>query len=182
MNVSVQIVDYDPRWPATFSQLRDRIGAALGPLAIRIEHIGSTAVPGLAAKPIIDLDVVIDSWTDLPAVISRLRPLGYDHEGDLGVPGREAFTTPFGAPNHHLYVCAADTPELARHLAFRDALRSHPDLARAYATLKRSLAQRFRTDRAAYTAAKTTFVEQVLTTTTRTRPFPGGATPDGITG
>src|SRR6266567_3992999 len=82
------------RWPAVFAQLRDHIANALRPLATRIEHVGSTAVPGLAAKPIIDLDVVIATRDDLPAVIERLHPLGYRHEGDLGVPGREAFTTP----------------------------------------------------------------------------------------
>lgn len=82
----------------TFQQLRDRRAARLGPLAVAIEHVGSTAVPGLAAKPIIDLDVVIADRTDLPTVIQRLRPLGYHHEGNLGVPGREAFTTPAGIP------------------------------------------------------------------------------------
>jgi streptomycin 6-kinase len=94
MDVSVEIVDYDPLWPATFSQLRDRIGAVLGPLAIRIEHIGSTAVPGSAAKPIIDLDVVIDSWTDLPAVISSLRPLGYDQRDTKWDTRRDTMRTP----------------------------------------------------------------------------------------
>lgn len=118
MTVPVEIVDYDPQWPATFCQLRDRIAAVLGPLAIRIEHVGSTAVPGLAAKPIIDLDVVIGSRINLPAVISRLGALGYDHEGDLGIPGREAFITPPGAPAHHLYVCAADSLNLRATLPF----------------------------------------------------------------
>ena len=105
----VVIADYDPSWPATFEQLRDRLTGTLGLLAVAIEHVGSTAVPGLAAKPIIDLDVVIADRADLPAVIQQLRPLGYQHEGDLGVPGREAFTTPAGPP-HHLYVCALGTP------------------------------------------------------------------------
>jgi GrpB-like predicted nucleotidyltransferase (UPF0157 family) len=158
----IVIVDYDPRWPAMFAQLRDRVAAALGPLAVRIEHVGSTAVPGLAAKPIIDLDVVIASRDHLPAVIRRLQPLDYHHEGDLGVPGREAFTTPPHTDPHHLYVCAADSAALARHLAFRDLLRAHPETARAYGKLKRSLAMRFGPDRAAYTDAKTAFTEAVL--------------------
>jgi GrpB-like predicted nucleotidyltransferase (UPF0157 family) len=160
----VHIADYDPQWPATFRQIRDQITAALGPLALRIEHVGSTAVPGLAAKPIIDLDVVIATRSDLPAVTANLRPLGYQPEGDLRVAGREAFTTPPGAPPHHLYVCTADNPALVRHLALRDYLRTHPDTARAYAQLKRSLADRYRNDRTAYTEAKTTFIEQVLAT------------------
>jgi GrpB-like predicted nucleotidyltransferase (UPF0157 family) len=158
----VVIVGYDPSWPDTFAQLRDRVAAALGPLAVAIEHIGSTAVPGLAAKPIIDLDVVIANRANLPAVMRRLRPLGYHHEGDLGVPGREAFTTPAGAPPHHLYVCVVGTPALNRHLTFRDALRAHPAAADAYGDLKRTLAARLSHDRVAYTEAKTGFVERAL--------------------
>jgi GrpB-like predicted nucleotidyltransferase (UPF0157 family) len=158
----VVIADYDPSWPATFQQLRERLVATLGPLAVAIEHVGSTAVPGLAAKPVVDLDVVIAERADLAAVIEQLRPLGYLHEGDLGVPGREAFTTPAGAPPHHLYVCAMGTPALDRHVAFRDVLCADPDVARAYGDLKRTLAARLSDDRAGYTEAKSAFIEQVL--------------------
>jgi GrpB-like predicted nucleotidyltransferase (UPF0157 family) len=166
----VVIIDYDPSWPATFEQLRDRLAATLGPLAVAIEHIGSTAVPSLAAKPIIDLDVVTADRADLPAVIQRLRPLGYHHEGDLGVPGREAFTTPTGAPPHHLYVCAVGTPALNRHLAFRDALRANADLARAYGDLKRDLAAKLGHFRTGYAEAKTRFVEDVLASASTALP------------
>jgi GrpB-like predicted nucleotidyltransferase (UPF0157 family) len=159
----VVIADYDPSWPAVFEQLRDRLTTCLGSLGVVIEHVGSTAVAGLAAKPIIDLDVVIADRTDLPAVIQRLRPLGYQHEGDLGVPGREAFTTPPGTPRHHLYVCAVGTPALSRHLAFRDALRADRGLADSYGDLKRTLAAaRLGHDRSAYTEAKSAFIEQAL--------------------
>jgi GrpB-like predicted nucleotidyltransferase (UPF0157 family) len=95
-------------------------------------------------------------------VRTSLSPLGYQHEGDLGIPGREAFTTPAGAPPHHLYVCAVGTPALSRHLAFRDALRADPSLAAIYGDLKRTLAARLGHDRSAYTEAKSLFVEQVL--------------------
>lgn len=165
----VLIVDYDLSWPTTFQQLRAQVAARLGLLAVAIEHVGSTAVPGLAAKSIVDLDVVIADRADLPAVIELLRPLGYHHEGDLGVPGREAFTTPTGAPPHHLYVCALGTPALDRHLAFRDALRGDQELADAYGDLKRTLATRLSHDRNAYTEAKSTFIEQVLAASTRRR-------------
>jgi GrpB-like predicted nucleotidyltransferase (UPF0157 family) len=158
----IVIVDYDPRWPAIFVALCDRIAAALGPLAIRIEHIGSTAVPYLAAKPIVDLDVVIDHRDDLPAVIRQLQPLGYHHQGDLGVVGREAFTTPPDTYPHQLYVCAADSAELARHLAFRDLLRADLQTGRAYSDLKRCLAAQFRHDRAAYADAKAAFTDAIL--------------------
>jgi GrpB-like predicted nucleotidyltransferase (UPF0157 family) len=162
VNTPVEIADYDASWPATFAVLRDRVASVLGALALRIDHVGSTAVPGLPAKPIIDLDVVIACLERLPEVVARLETLGYWHEGDLGVPGREAFISPAAAPAHHLYVCPADSEELARHLAFRDYLRDHRDRVSAYAKLKRSLAQQFRTDRDAYAQGKSTFVEQTL--------------------
>jgi GrpB-like predicted nucleotidyltransferase (UPF0157 family) len=158
----IVVVAYDPGWPVRFARLRDTLAAALGRLAVRIEHVGSTAVPGLAAKPIIDLDVVIAARTDLPAIIERLRPVGYAHQGDLGVGGREAFVAPSGGPSHHLYVCAADSAALARHLILRDLLRADPEAAGAYADLKRTLAARHRHDRAAYTDAKTAFIEALL--------------------
>ena len=158
----VVIADYDPSWPFVFAQLRSRLTATLSPFAVAIEHVGSTAVPGLAAKPIIDLDVVIADRSDLPAVLQRLRPLGYRHEGDLGVAGREAFATPTDATPHHLYVCAIGTAALDRHLAFRDVLRADSGLAAAYGDLKRTLAARLGHDRIAYTEAKSAFVEQVL--------------------
>jgi GrpB-like predicted nucleotidyltransferase (UPF0157 family) len=106
--------------------------------------------------------VVIADRADLPTVIEQLRSLGYLHEGDLGVPGREAFTTPAGAPAHHLYVCAIGTPALDRHLALRDALRADPGAVDAYGDLKRTLAARLGDDRAGYTEAKSAFIGQVL--------------------
>src|SRR6516165_10752214 len=102
----VIIVDYDSRWPDLFEELRVPVVAALGDLVIVVEHIGSTAVPGLAAKPIIDMDVVVPSVADIPEAIGRLATLGYVHRGDLGIAGREAFTAPAGTPRHHLYMCA----------------------------------------------------------------------------
>lgn len=158
----IVIVDYDPAWPVLFAALRDRATAALGALAVAVEHVGSTAVPGLAAKPIIDLDVVIPAAADLPAAVARLAAIGYRHQGDLGVPGRAAFAAPPGAPPHHLYVCAAGSAALRRHLAFRDALRARPEAARAYAELKRAAARRFRDDREGYTGAKDAFVATIL--------------------
>lgn len=172
MTRPVIVVDHDPAWPQQFDELRTVLAAALGDLALRIEHVGSTSVPGLAAKPILDIDVVIQSRATLPAVVERLAALGYHHEGDLDVPGREALGPGDGSrptvdpprtwPRHHLYVCAQDNPELARHLAFRDWLRMHDDDAARYAKLKRDLARRHRDDGDAYCEAKTEFVEGVL--------------------
>jgi GrpB-like predicted nucleotidyltransferase (UPF0157 family) len=158
----VLIQDYDPAWPDAFSKLANRIKAALGSLVITVEHIGSTAVPGLAAKPIIDLDVVLASPADLPEAIRRLANIGYVHEGDLGIAGREAFRLATGEPPHHLYVLAADANELRRHLAFRDALRADSDLRDEYAALKRSLAEAYKNNRSAYTQAKTAFITSTI--------------------
>ena len=127
-----------------------------------IEHVGSTAVPGLAAKPIIDIDVVLISAIDLPGVIARLAAVGYEHRGDLGVTGREAFRTPPNDLPHHLYVCPPGSPEYRRHICFRDHLRSHPTDANSYAKLKRELGRKFRDDREAYTKAKSMFVTEIL--------------------
>jgi GrpB-like predicted nucleotidyltransferase (UPF0157 family) len=156
------VVDYDPHWPATFEILRSSLAGALGGLVAAIEHIGSTAVPGLAAKPIIDIDVLLKCASDLPLVIQRLASLGYTHRGDLGVAGREAFACPPGAHAHHLYVCPPESQEYRRHLALRDYLRSHSAEAAAYSNLKRSLAARFRHDRSAYTEGKREFIELLL--------------------
>lgn len=111
MNRSIIIVDSDPTWPTRFQELRDRVTAVLGELIVVIEHVGSTSVPGCAAKPIIDLDVIISSIIDLPQVIERLATLGYVHDGDLGTPGREAFTASPDTPPHHLYVCVSQCEE-----------------------------------------------------------------------
>lgn len=168
----IVIVDYDPQWPVVFMDLNRVIGRALGDLAVTIEHVGSTAVPGLAAKPIIDLDVVIESTEQLPAVVPILATLGYTHQGDLGIPSREAFAcqsedaphdgTGRQWPEHHLYVCAKDSRELRRHLAFRDFLRANVNHLSAYGIIKRQLAQQFRNDRDAYCNGKTAFIEMTL--------------------
>jgi GrpB-like predicted nucleotidyltransferase (UPF0157 family) len=157
----VEIVNYDPTWPAEFERIAARAIGALGPLGVRAEHLGSTAVPGLAAKPVIDLALVIPSEDDLPEAVEALAMLGYAREGDLGVRGREAFSSPPGEQRHHLYVCVEGAPELDRMCDFRDRLRADPAAAEGYAELKRELAARHRGDRVAYAAAKTEYVARL---------------------
>jgi GrpB-like predicted nucleotidyltransferase (UPF0157 family) len=158
----IVVVDYDPAWPALFAALRAPVAATLGDMAVAIEHVGSTAVPGLAAKPIIDLDVAIRTETRLPAAIERLARLGYAYEGHKGIPGRAAFAWPPQAVRHHLYVCALDSVEYRCHLLFRDYLRTHPETTAAYAALKRQLAARYRLQRDAYAEAKGPFVHVTM--------------------
>lgn len=160
-NNPVVVVDYNPLWPGQFETLASRLAHVLGGLAVTIEHVGSTAVPGLAAKPIIDIDILLRSPGDLPSAIAALASIGYQHQGDLGIPSREAFRAPAGDLRHHLYVCPKDT-EYQRHMAFRNYLRAHPSEADAYAARKRELAAKFRDDREAYNNAKREFVEGIL--------------------
>ena len=157
----VIVLDYNPNWPMLFQSLRNRIAGALGDMTATIEHVGSTAVPDLVAKPIIDIDVLLASETMLAAAIDRLASLGYIHRGNLGIPEREAFFAPVNDPPHHLYVCPPGSAEFRRHIAFRDYLRAHPKDAKSYGDLKIALAERFREDRSAYNAAKTHLVGEL---------------------
>lgn len=156
------ICDYDPAWADQFDDLSSKIATALQSIAIRIEHVGSTAVQGLAAKPIIDLDVVLPSSVELPKAIHLLAALGYVHEGDLGVNEREAFRSPLSGARHHVYVLIEGAAELRRHIAFRDELRANADLRDEYARLKRSLATQHSGDRDAYTKGKSAFIRAAI--------------------
>jgi GrpB-like predicted nucleotidyltransferase (UPF0157 family) len=159
------VVDYDPSWLERFQFLHRRIAEALGSMAVAIEHVGSTAVPSLAAKPIIDIDVLLVTPTELPMTISCLAKLGYVHQGNLGIPDREAFLAPVQDVPHHLYVCPPGSKSFQEHLAFRDYLRSHPKEAEVYADLKRALALKFRDDRSAYVSGKSAFITEMVSRT-----------------
>jgi GrpB-like predicted nucleotidyltransferase (UPF0157 family) len=157
----IVVQEYDPVWPARFAELAARLHEALSDMVLRVEHVGSTAVPGLAAKPIIDIDVVMKPTASLDQAIGRLARIGYVHQGDLGIPGREAFRCRPGESGHHLYLLGEDAEELRAHLAFRDKLRADPVLRGEYALLKRSLAARVN-ERDQYTDGKTKFIRSVL--------------------
>ena len=155
---AIRIVDYRADWPAAFATLRDRISACVGSLALAIEHVGSTSVPGLSGKDKIDIDIVSHQ---LAAVTDRLARIGYTHRGNLGIEGREVFDPPEDHP-HNLYVCTPGAVSLRNHLAVRNHLRAHPRDAAAYADLKRRLAEEFPFDRSAYVAGKTAFILALL--------------------
>lgn len=162
---TITIVRADPSWALEFSKIRAMISEYIGDLIIGIEHVGSTSVPGLGAKPIIDLDVIIEDLTYLPAIIKRLDSAGFDHEGNLGIEGREAFKRRFddGFMPYHLYVCLKDNKALHEHIAFRDYLRSHPDDAKEYERIKQEQAKSFPHDIEGYVSGKQTFIESILT-------------------
>jgi GrpB-like predicted nucleotidyltransferase (UPF0157 family) len=157
----IVVVDPDPDWPKVFESLRSTLWPALADIALSIEHVGSTSVPGLAAKPVIDVDVVVPPERVAEGIL-RLIALGYEHLGERGVPGRDAFRRPPASPLHHLYLCPSNSPALANHLAVRDHLRSDPEAARIYGDLKRCLAIEFADDVEGYVEAKTEFLLGIL--------------------
>jgi GrpB-like predicted nucleotidyltransferase (UPF0157 family) len=159
---SIIVVDYDPAWPIIFQDLCAQVWSVLGDFAVAVEHMGSTSVPGLAAKPIIDISVVVRSAEHVSLAIERLATLGYVHRGNLGIEDREAFQNPVGLPSHHLYVCRAGSLGLLNPLALRDYLRTHPEAARAYGELKKSLAAKFPDDIDSYLDGKTDFILRIL--------------------
>lgn len=157
----VEVVEPDPAWPERFADVRARIVDALGPVAVRVEHVGSTSVPGLPAKPVIDVQVSVDDVADESAYAPKLETLGWPMRARD--EGTRFFRDPSGAPRRvHVHVCAAGSRWERIHLLFRDYLRAHPDQAAAYAELKRALASRHRDERVAYTEGKTAFVEATL--------------------
>jgi GrpB-like predicted nucleotidyltransferase (UPF0157 family) len=170
-DMRVEIVEYDPSWPAAFEEESRRLAALLS--GTDIHHIGSTAVPGLVAKPIIDMVALVDSYE---APVARLVAEGgyqYPQAFNATLVKRcfLAYPTPSKRTPHLQLV--DDPSELARYLRFRDYLRTDPALARQYATLKRTLAERHGGDREAYTEAKTEFVRRYeLPTTTPSSPGP----------
>ncbi len=156
----VVIVDYDQRWMKMFAEEKERILEALNGMGVEVEHVGSTSVPGLAAKPIIDIIAVVPDCAAAEESIGPLGLLGYKYRGELGVPGRYYFSK--GPRTHHLHMYPRHHLEIARLLLFRDYLRAHSDVAQEYATLKRMLAEKFRDDREAYTAAKNDFIKSIV--------------------
>ena len=158
----VVVVEYDLEWPRRFEELRARIWPVVADVALDVQHVGSTSVPGLSAKPIIDMTVVVARRGDVPLAIERLVPLGYRHRGNLGIEDREAFDHPADLPRHNLYVCPEGTIGVANQVAFRDYLRVDSDAARRYGELKKQLAAQFPNDIDSYVFGKTDFVLDVL--------------------
>ncbi|MBU3113076.1 GrpB family protein [Clostridium lacusfryxellense] len=160
----IEVIPYNAEWKNEFEKIKIKINGIIGDLVIRIEHVGSTSVEGLFAKPIIDIDVVISNYDCLPEIIKRLTKVGYQHEGDLGVEGREAFSRAFKDDfmEYHLYVCPKDGKGYLEHIAFRDYLRNNEVARNEYGVLKCKLAETYCFDRDGYCNAKTDFVRDIL--------------------
>jgi GrpB-like predicted nucleotidyltransferase (UPF0157 family) len=164
------VVPWKPEWPSAFESIRRELYAACALSPVRsIEHVGSTSVPGLAAKPIIDVAVVVGR-DDVGGAIDALEAVGYSYLGERGVPDRHAFSAPSNGPPRHVYVAVEGSLALRNHLAVRDVLRSNPELQRRYGELKLELASRDFADTDAYVAAKSPVLQEVLQASGRFGP------------
>lgn len=156
------IADYDPSWPAMFEQEAAAILTALGAVAARVEHVGSTAVPGLAAKPTIDIQISVEQMAPRERFVAPLEALGYTFVVDPTDPDHEYFKKEIdGDRTHQIHVCPVGSGWERRHLAFRDHLRTHPEDSARYAELKRRLAEQHPNDIMAYVEAKTPFISEL---------------------
>ena len=159
----VIVAPYDVAWKSAFEDIKIEIERALGDLIIGIEHVGSTSVEGMSAKPCIDVDVIIKDYSVFDAVVSKLASIGYIHEGNLGIKDREAFKYK-DKPHlmtHHLYVCPQNSEELRRHITFRDFLRSNAEAARKYSSVKETAAELFPNDIDKYIEYKSPCIEEL---------------------
>jgi GrpB-like predicted nucleotidyltransferase (UPF0157 family) len=158
---SVTLSAYDPLWPAEFQAEAERIARACYDLEIRLEHVGSTAVPGLAAKPIIDISAGVPPRVDRQPYIQAMKEIGYEHLGAYGIPGRDYFRR--GSPrSHHVHMVSWSSDLWRENLEFRDYLRTHDDARMEYEILKRQLALTYANDRSRYTSEKAPFIQAIL--------------------
>ena len=155
------VVWYDAAWQSAFEKIKGEIEEAIGDLIIGIEHVGSTSVEGMSAKPCIDIDVVIEDYSAFAAVVDSLKAIGYIHEGDLGIKDREAFkySGKEHLLTHHLYVCPKYSEELHRHVTFRDFLRNNPEAVKKYRLIKEKAAELFPNDIDGYIEYKSSCIE-----------------------
>ena len=161
----VVVLPYNVQWKDDFEKIKSEIINAIGDLIIGVEHVGSTSVEGMSAKPCIDIDVIIKDYSAFDIIVSRLEMIGYIYEGNLGIKDREAFKY-FNKPHlrtHHLYVCPQKSEELYRHITFRDFLRSNVDAVKKYSSVKETAARLFPHDIEKYMEYKSPCIEELYT-------------------
>lgn len=159
----IEIAEYHPEWPQVFEQEAAAILEACRPWVTEVHHIGSTSVPGLAAKPVLDMMPVAAGPAEGLEAVSRMTGLGYSYRGENGIPGRLYFDRVVDDRTvAHVHILPAGHPDARKHLVFRDYLRTHPDAAQEYERLKRDLAAKYRDDRLAYTDSKADFISGII--------------------
>ncbi len=164
MNHPIIISDYDPQWPILYEEEKARILEVIGDKVVKIEHIGSTAVPGLGAKPVIDIMLAIPHLADAERCIEPLRSIGYEYipKYEASIPERRYFRKGPPEAHIHLHVVEPMSDFWERHILFRDFLRAHPEIAQEYYQLKKGLAAKYGSDHCAYTEAKAPFIKSVV--------------------
>jgi GrpB-like predicted nucleotidyltransferase (UPF0157 family) len=162
MATAVELVPYDRRWPEDFERIRDKLQRLLAPYVMAIEHIGSTSIPGIAAKPLIDIDIILRSSADVPPATQILLGENYEPRGNRYDDDVWVFMRRDGRPPERIYLCPPNNRTHERRLIFRDYLRTHPAEAAAYTALKVELAELHRHDGDHYTAEKRRFVDAII--------------------
>ncbi len=157
----IEVVPYDPNWPRAFEEEAKKLEGILGPHSVKIYHIGSTAVPGLSAKPIIDIMVVVKDILEVDELIEQFEELGYEAKGEYGMPFRRYFQKGEQKRTHHIHIFEEGSGEVERHLHFRDYLRTSSEALTEYESLKLFLAKEHSQNRNAYTEGKEAFVKQI---------------------
>lgn len=160
---NVIVLPYDPKWKNDFEKIKQELVNAIGDFIVCIEHVGSTSVEGLSAKPIIDIDVVISDYSVFDSIVSKLSTIGYFHVGDLEIKEREVFkySDKPHLRKHHLYVCPQNSKELLRHITFRDFLKNNPEAVKKYGKVKENAAKLFPDNMDKYIEYKTPCVEEL---------------------
>lgn len=160
--MKVEVVPHSPRWRDAFAAEAKHVAAALGQCVVAIHHIGSTAIPNIYAKPVIDLLVEVKDITEVDGRSSAMESLGYEVMGEYGIPGRRYFRkdTREGIRTHNLHAFEAGSAEVARHLAFRDYMVAHPEDAQRYGELKRRLAEEHPQSMDGYMDGKDGFIKE----------------------
>ncbi|WP_420644800.1 GrpB family protein [Candidatus Leptofilum sp.] len=162
MGRKVIVTPHDPVWTEQYKTEAARLTSVFQPILVAIHHFGSTAIPGINAKPVIDILIVVKDITAVIHLIDPMAQQGYLSKGEKGISGRHYFRKGSDAHHtHHVHVYEENHPEIARHLNFRDYLRHHPEDAIVYSQLKEHLAQTHYSDPAAYTDSKSTFIRNI---------------------
>jgi len=158
----VTLTPYSPQWAVLYEREKQQLEVAIGHLVVDIQHVGSTAIPSIAAKPIIDIGIAVKNFEDAAVCVDPMERLGYEYRGENGIPRRHYFVK--GRPStHHIHMVEIASEEWLALVSFRDYLRTHSDAASRYAQLKHGLARNFATERKSYQCAKAPFITEVIT-------------------
>lgn len=158
---TMEVVPYNPDWIKEFEAEKSKINAIMEKEIIAIHHIGSTSIPGIYAKPVIDLLIAIKDINAIDKYDSQMKALGYLPKGENGIEGRRFYLKGEYDRTHHVHVFQVNSSEIERHLIFRDYMIAHPQEAKAYEELKRGLAEKYRYDNEGYCTGKNDFIQDI---------------------